>query len=204
MIEYPSIPIPTGVSFREIPNAFIFDKLDGSGMRSEWSKKKGWFKHGRRHGLLDESNPQLLCVPDLFMEQLSENLARIAVEQQWKSLIVFYEFWGKNSLAGWHEEDDPKFLTVFDVIPDKEDFLPPKEFRKIFEDQVSTAKFLGQYNFTRGFVDQVYSGQIEGITFEGIVAKAKIKDQIVRAKAKTKPWLDRIKNRFGEDCEYLK
>jgi hypothetical protein len=198
--EYPSIPGSKGQQFREIPNARVFGKLDGSSMRSQWNRTKGWFKHGRRSGLLDDSNPVLLVAPKLFEERLAEPLARIAYAARWQSLVVFYEFWGKESVAGLHADGDPKFLTIFDVAPN-DAMLEPDLFRKLFEGKVETAPYLGTRNWTRGLVEQIRLGQLEGLPFEGAVAKAaeRRSDVIVRAKAKTQRWIDRVMEIHGPE-----
>ena len=41
MKEYPAIAQSIGTAVRELPNAYVFDKLDGSNLRFEWNKKKG-------------------------------------------------------------------------------------------------------------------------------------------------------------------
>lgn len=200
MKDYPSIPRSSGQTFQEIPNAHIFDKLDGSNMRSEWNRKQGWYKHGKRNGLIDASNPHLVQVPKLFEERLAEPLAKLARDNRWQGLLVFYEFWGTNSIAGLHYEQDEKFLTVFDAVPEKRGFLGPQEFRRLFEDVVPTARFLGTHNFTRGFVDRVRSGAFDGPTFEGVVAKAGTRHDIVRGKAKTQRWIDRVIEIHGAEA----
>lgn len=194
MKDYPSIPRAMGQSFREIPNAFVFDKLDGTSMRSEWNRKRGWYKHGLRHTRVDESNTLSFFAegPVLFMERLAEPLAKIARDARWQSCIVYYEYWGQKSLAGFHEQDDPKFLTLFDAAADGDDILPPGDFRKLFDDDVPTARFLGRTNWTRGYIDLVRQGQVEGVTSEGVVAKLATRGETVRAKAKTQTWIDRI------------
>ena len=173
--------------------------FDGSNMRFEWNRKQGWYKAGRRHGLLDDSNPALLKAPEVFDAKLAEPLAKIAKEERWDSVIVYAELWGPKSLAGLHDPNDDMRLTLFDVAPYKQGILGPKEFRKLFEDVVETPKFLGIVNWTRGFVEQVYRGEIEGITFEGVVGKAKEdKHHLFMAKAKTKAWVDAIRARYTD------
>lgn len=199
MKDYPSIPLSKGQKFQEIPNAHVFDKLDGSSMRSEWTKKRGWYKHGRRRGLLDDSNPALVVVPEMFERSFAESLARVAVKNKWQHLIVFYEFWGDQSIAGLHFQDDEKHLTLFDAAADKKGIIGPKDFRKIFESEVETAAFLGIHNFTRGFAKRVRDGEVEGITFEGVVAKAGSGHTLVRAKAKTQRWIDRVISIHGNE-----
>lgn len=199
MKDYPSIPR----DFREF-DAYVFDKLDGSSMRSEWSKKSGWYKHGRRKGLLDDSNPHLAQVPTLFERLLAEPLAKIATDNKWRHMVVFYEFWGSKSVAGLHVDGDPKTLSLFDVAADKKGILPPKEFIKHFEGKVQTAEFLGRYRWNRSFIEKVRNNEIEGITFEGVVGKGGTKtNNIVRAKAKTQTWLDCVREIHGKNAEAI-
>lgn len=56
MKQYPSINSSNGQSFKEFV-ADVFDKLDGSNLRFEWSKKQGWYKFGTRHRLFDNTDP---------------------------------------------------------------------------------------------------------------------------------------------------
>lgn len=203
MTEYPSIVNATGQTFREIQRAHVFDKLDGSGCRSEYSRKRGWYKHGQRNGALDDSNPHLTVVPALFMERLAEPLERIARAERWQHLIVYYEFWGRLSLAGNHEAGDPKFLSLFDAEPDDRGILPPADFRKCFEGAVLTAAYLGTAHWTRGYIERVRLGEVEGVTFEGVVGKAHEGRQIVRAKAKTQAWKDRVRAVHGANAQKI-
>jgi hypothetical protein len=197
MKDYPSIPRAMGQAFQEIPNAHVFDKLDGQSMRSEWNRKRGWYKHGMRHTLLDPSTPMVGAVPAMFDAALAEPLARINHDVRWQNVVVYYEFWGQKSLGGIHEAEDPKVLTVFDVLADGE-MLEPVVFRTLFEAQVETARFLGRVNWTRGYIDLVRQGQVEGVTSEGVVAKLSTRRGFLRSKAKTQTWIDRILARHGE------
>lgn len=200
MLDYPSIPRSIGQAFREIPNAHVFDKLDGTSHRSEWNRKRGWYKHGARHTLVGELHPLSFFaeIPALFERTLAEPLAKILTALRWTSGIVYYEYWGAKSLAGYHVEGDPKFLTVFDVAGPDDGILAPGDFRNAFEDLVPTARYLGRVNWTRGYVDLVRSGQIEGVTSEGVVAKLWTRKEIVRAKAKTQAWIDRVMEAHGQ------
>ena len=199
MKDYPSIPR----QFQQY-KAYIFDKLDGSSLRSEWTKKAGWAKHGKRTGLIDGSNPHIEeAMPNLFLDTLAIDLERLARNNRWRHMVVFYEFWGLRSIAGLHYDGDPKALTLFDASIDKKGILGPKRFREAFEDKVPTAKFLGIHNWTRGFVERVLQGDVEGITFEGVVGKAGDKHKIIRTKAKTQAWKDRVKEIHGDRAEAI-
>lgn len=203
MKDYPSIPQSMGTKFQEISGSYVFDKLDGSSMRSEWSSKRSWYKHGRRSGLLDDSNLDLIDVPSLFIHTMGDTLDKLARNMRWQHLIVFYEFWGQKSLGGLHVNGDPKFVTLFDADADKKGIIGPKRFLETFEGVVPTPKFLGIHNFTRGFVNLVRENKVPGVTFEGVVAKAGDGHHIVRAKAKTQQWIDAIRALHGPKAESI-
>lgn len=109
-----------------------FDKIDGSNLRFEWTKKRGWFKFGTRRGLFDESDPIFGEAVHMFNRELSKPLEKIFVAQGWIKVVAFAEFWGERNFAGFHEPDDPKTLTLIDISPYKKDILDPKEFVKLF------------------------------------------------------------------------
>ena len=196
MKSYPSIPRSTGQSFHEF-DAFVFDKIDGSNLRWEWSKKSGWYKFGTRTRLFDLTDPVFGPAIDVFHSTLSEGLEKAARDERWDRMICFTEFWGSKSFAGTHAPNDPKNLTLFDVAPYKRGILGPKEFCKLFG-HLPTAALLGTFRWTRGFVEQVRRGEIEGVTDEGVVGKAGEGHDLTMAKAKTQIWVDKVLARYGE------
>ena len=195
MLVYPSIAHATGQSFRAF-DAYVFDKIDGSNLRAEWSRKRGWYKSGTRERLVDATDKDFGEAPALFAATLSYRLDKIARKARWNHLVVFVEFCGKESFAGQHVPGDPKTLTVFDAIPEKGDLLGPREFLDRFEG-VQIPGFLGRYNWTRGFVERVRLGEIGPITFEGVVGKAMIDRELVMAKAKTQKWIDKVRAKYA-------
>jgi len=193
---YPSIPRSTGQDFQEF-DAYVFDKLDGSNLRWEWARKSGWYKHGTRSRLFDESDEVFGPAIPLFQKTLAEPLEKIARDQRWERMIVFVEFWGPRSLGGLHEPTDEKRLTLFDVNPHKKGILGPQSFLKLFG-HLDIPYFLGTTKWTRGFVEQVRRGEIPNITDEGVVGKAGEGHKLIMAKAKTQTWIDKILARYGE------
>ena len=127
MKDYPSID----ATIRGGP-CYVFGKYDGSSLRSEWDPKKGFWKHGKRNGLLDHSNPHLLKGPDLFREKYEEPLSRIFRAERWRKVVVFYELWGPQSFAGYHVEGDAHTVTLFDVAVDNRGIMFPNEFVRTF------------------------------------------------------------------------
>lgn len=205
MKHYPSISRSTGQHFREF-DAYVFDKLDGSNLRAEWTRKKGWAKFGTRERLFDETDEVFgEAIPD-FMEFMAPVLDPVIKDQRWDQVTVFMEFWGKLSFAGQHVKEDPKFLTLFDVNPYKKGILGPKEFIDLFghlsllsDVPHRVPNCLGKMKWTRGFVEEVRLGNIPGITFEGVVGKGGDGHDLIMAKAKTQAWVDKVKAQYGDE-----
>ena len=196
MKSYPSIPKFSSGSVK----LYTFDKLDGSNLRFEWSKKRGWHKFGTRRRLFDESDKQFGIAIPLFFETLSEPFERIVINNRWERVVVFVEFWGKNSFAGYHENEE-KMLTVFDIDVFRKGILPPKEFLNLFGE--FGPNYLGCVNWTHKFVEKVFLNQIDGITFEGVVGKCEQKKKILMYKAKTQQWLDKVKEKFADRADEI-
>lgn len=209
MKEYPSIPRSVGNAFRELPDAYVFNKIDGSNLRFAWSRKRGWHKFGTRSRLFNQDDWQFGRAIPLFQETLGDPLAKIFKAQRWEQCIVFTEHWGPSSFAGNHHEpgtnkpldpDDQMRVDLIDVAPHRQGLLGPAEFVRLFS-HLPSAKLLGRFHWTRGFVERVWCGEIEGITFEGVVGKighGKTHD-LVMAKAKTKAWVDKVMARYTPD-----
>jgi len=189
---YPSIPRFSGKS-RDL---YTFDKLDGSNLRFEWTKKKGWHKFGTRKRLFDETDIIFGSAIPLFMESLSEPIGKVFADKNWQKTIVFVEFWGHESFAGVHIEDDPKFLTVIDISIHRLGMLPPKEFLTYFEE--FGPAYLGYHRWNKEFVDLVHSGESDlSISFEGIVGKTMQKNVMVMYKAKTREWINKVRRSYN-------
>jgi len=195
MKPYPSILQSTGQKFREF-DAYVFDKLDGSNLRFEWSRKRGFYKHGTRNRLFDHTDDQFGDAVELFHKTLAEPLGKVAKKEGWDGLTVFCEYWGPGSFAGEHIPGEPKKLTLFDANPYKKGILGPKAFLDLFG-HLELPRFLGKLRWTRGFVDRVRKGEVEGITFEGVVGKGGDRHDLVMAKAKTQAWIDKVLVKYG-------
>lgn len=88
---------------------------------------------------------------------------------------------GTESFAGNHRPDDPKFLTIIDVSPHQKGILDPKEFVKLFGE--FGPKYFGAIPWNQPFIEQVKLGQLDGVSFEGVVGKAIRGKKIVMVKA---------------------
>lgn len=190
MKSYRSIAQNKGEPGREF-TAHVFDKLDGTNLHFEWSRKNGWRRFGTRARLLDKTHPIFGKAMDLFRSTLGEDIAKIATAQGWQELVAFAEFWGDNSFAGRHNPDDTKRLTLFDVAPYKQGILGPEDFLRLFG-HLAIPKYLGIHTWNAAFVQDVYEGKLSGVTFEGVVGKAGKSHQLVMAKVKTRAWVEKV------------
>ena len=198
MKTYPSIDkaIRPGIAI------YAFDKLDGSNMRAEWRRKQGFYKFGRREGLLDDTNPILRRAEPLFMEKYSEDLGRIFADQRWEQVVVFSEFWGPRSFAGIHHPDDEQTVTMFDVSVYKKGMMEPAPYLKLFDGKVDIARCLYRGNANADFVEAVQTGTLEGMAFEGVVCKGawdRKAGMPLMFKVKNRAWLERLKKHCGDD-----
>lgn len=187
MKSYPSIT----TKFNNQVPLVIFDKLDGSNIRAEWSKKKGFYKFGTRTRLVDESDPMLGGTPKLIQDKYGDDLARIFQEQRYERAIAFFEFWGPKSFAGSHDlTSTENTVTLIDVNPYKKGILAPQEFIELFWD-VELPSVLHKGRLTTEIVDRVKASTLNGMTFEGVVCKyahPKLKHAAM-FKIKSRAWL---------------
>lgn len=192
MKSYPTIT----KNLREDIYIYAFDKFDGSNIRAEWNKKQGFYKFGSRNQLIDETS-DLGGSISLIKEKYEEDLSRIFVKQKWASIVCFFEYYGPNSFAGHHVDDDLT-VTLIDVNPYKEGILQPVKFIKLFK-YVDTPKVLFEGYITTDFVDKVKNSELPGMTFEGSVCKGVDYGKIVMFKIKSQKWLDKLKIFCGND-----
>jgi len=189
MKAYPTIS-------RKIQNtkAYVFDKLDGSNIRVEWTVKNGFNKFGSRKRLLGTDQEIIVEAYDLLDDKYQSELKSVFVKQRWQKVTCFFEFWGENSFAGFHENEEHK-LTLIDVNPYKSGIMNPDEFVKLFG-HMSIAKLLYIGNVNQDIVNQVRNSTFEGMTDEGVVCKIKtVRKQLspVMFKIKSNAWLKRLK-----------
>jgi hypothetical protein len=205
--DYPHILNCSGQSFRAVSGAHVFDKLDGNNIRAEYSRKQNWHKFGTRTQRIDHTDKVLGGVLAVFMAQQSEALTKMARDERCERVTVFGEYYGEKSFVGIHQPDaeDPKKYTVFDISPYPQDvILGPKQFLKLAEKyHFDTPRYHGQFNWTRGFMTEVWEGRVD-CAFEGVVGKAAERDELILVKAKTKGWIEKVRAQYTpEEAEKI-
>jgi hypothetical protein len=208
MKDYPSIPyIADGLPSGEF--WYVFDKLDGSNIRAEWSRKKkggkATWRFGRRHGLLDDTNEFLPEAQDLIRKQCCGILEKLFWDRMWERATAFFEFRGENSFAGHHQNEEHT-VTLIDVAVYKKGLLEPGKLIKMFGDlPLPGILFRGQLDEDdeRELIERIHADELEGVTSEGVVFKsARFERKLghpLMFKVKTEAWKQRLKEFVGGD-----
>lgn len=196
-LEYPSISseIVWGGPY------YMWDKLDGINLRTEWSKKRGFYKLGARHTHLDdryrEEATQLI---EFQRPGLVEGFRRL----RWDHAICFFEFYSEHSLAGYIPPNETKMIGLLDVTGPSEEFLDTRDFHKIFYERVQTAKLLMKGNFNQEVYRAVKDGTFPDMGQEGMLVKGPPtkKDALpTMFKCKRDSWFASVRKQFGEKAE---
>lgn len=201
MKQYPTI----AGDVRPDVDIYMFDKLDGSNIRAEWSPKRGFYKFGSRKQLIDE-NHFLGESISLIKRDHEKVLGEIFKKERFEKATCYFEFHGPKSFAGDHAKDEPHVCTLLDVEVYKKGFMAPKDFLKAFQGQVPIPAMLYHGKANQEIVAQIRNGTFPGMTFEGVVCKAAAYKQWtlpVMFKIKNIKWLDKVFEIHGHDRRLL-
>lgn len=197
MYRYPEIKGPSKAPH---DHCFAFEKLDGSNMRFEWGPKRTWYKFGSRNQLIDKNYPILGKAIDMFQEEFAGAMDLVfRKDKDFRNIqgaTAFAEFFGPNSFAGQHVDEDPKELVLFDVHIHKKGIMAPGEFIKKFG-FLSVPKVVYQGVLNESFIQDVRAGRYP--VKEGVVCKGGSGHGLWMRKVKTQAYLDRLKDAFGQD-----
>lgn len=205
MIEYPSIP---NSSKAPRANCVAFDKLDGSNFRAKWTNKRGFDVFGTRTQLINEDDEFWGQMVRLFKSSLSAALDdKFRNDKEYRhdrEIIVFGEFFGKNSFAGRHIDEDEKRIVIFDVLRGHKQrkFVPPLDFIKEFQEIVPIPNVIYHGNLNEEFIQSVRRndfGLNEGVICKGTKPVGNAVGGIWQCKIKTQDYFDRLKLRFANE-----
>src|SRR5262245_5211334 len=112
-----------------------FDKLDGSNIRAEWERKKGWHAFGSRRRPLDASQPILGQAIQLVLDGYGDGLAKALDGRGVRQATAYFEFLGPHSFAGMHDpaelrvpSNEPFRVVLIDVNVHKRGLVSAEEF----------------------------------------------------------------------------
>ena len=196
MKQYPTM---SGKILRGI-DIYAFDKLDGSNIRAEWNRKRGFYKFGSRKRLLGSDQESIVDAQDIIITKYEKDLAIIFKKEGWDRVICFFEFYGNNSFAGQHENERHDVILL-DVNPYKKGIMLPQDFIHTFS-WVHTPHVLHYGKANATFEASVRQGTLKGMTFEGVVCKGpldKKKKMVTMFKIKSHAWLDKLRGYCGDN-----
>lgn len=197
MQEYPSI---SGSQFYDMP-IYAWDKLDGSNIRAKWNRKhKKFVLFGTRERLLDETDPIFGEAPELIRIKYEESLSEIFIKNGYNEVICFFEYYGEESFAGFHNLEKEMTVTLIDVYISKLGFLLSKDFFKLFR-YLDIPKLLYQGKITVPFIESIKNSTLNDISFEGVICKGPYKHPGYpwMCKIKTNQWLNKLKAKCNGD-----
>lgn len=173
-----------------------FDKLDGSNIRAEWNLKSGFNKFGTRRRLLDFAEAPLVEAVSLILDTYVDDLDKIFRKARYDKTTAFFEFSGKHSFAGYHE-DEEHTVTLFDIHVYKRGLLPARDFLNLCESKVHTAPVLYSGKANQGFLESVRDGSLPSMTFEGVVCKGGLDNRRrpISFKVNNRAWLEKLKTK---------
>lgn len=200
MKEYPSISKVLNDYINQ--DCVAFRKYDGTNIRAEWAKKRGWYKFATRGYLFDKTDKNFGDAVGIF-EKSHEALEKTIKDNYPKadSAIVFMEYLGPHSFAGLHDpgilhvdNNDPKELVLFDVNIHKRGFVSPLDFVSKFS-HIRSAEVVYQGRLTEDFIKDVREKKYP--IDEGVVCKGGEGHKIWMCKIKSWDYLKRIQKFFG-------
>lgn len=204
---YPKIPENTNVF---IDKCYAFEKYDGTNLHWAWNLVKGWHSFGtrrtqfslNRNGIdeFTQTHPELQAAPHIFNDKMRDSLTSFLCRFKTcaAGVIIFTEFYGPNSFAGGHSEEDARCntqkLTIIDVSIGNKIISP----RLLIEDFDSfggfdVAKVVYRGKYTGQFTEDVRKGKFN--VNEGVVVKGIVNGEVFMTKIKTKDYLKRLQER---------
>lgn len=196
MKAYPSIPSHKDIDLTD-QKFYLFDKLDGSNIRAEWSAKTGFSKFGSRTQLLTEDQTTLYPSIASFNAKYAEELDRRFRAAKIERAVVFFEWLGPGSFAGSHPADPAEmYPVVIDIAVYKKGMMVPEKFLE-FMYGLPTPKLLYHGVVTEKVIAEIRHRLLGGMSFEGVVGKGEKFIQKsggpLTFKIKSYAWLDHLK-----------
>ena len=206
MKEYLSIPgwvdSPKGLP------CIAFYKYDGSNMRVEWSKKKGWHLFGTRNRLFDHTDPEFGAAIPIFLSKYGDAIPKVLRDEKEyqgvKECTVFAEYFSENSFAQYHDFSEPHDVVLFDVNPFKKGIIGPRQFVKHFG-HLHIPAVIYEGNFNQPFIRGVQRGDFpvkEGVVVKGNKSNGRPPHNLWMSKVKTNWWMEELRRRAAIDPKY--
>lgn len=219
MKEYNSIPRFIDDKSLLGQQVYAFNKLDGQNFRAKYNPKtKQFVLFGSRTQLVDENNENFSQAIKLFHQYMENELLNIISENSAKNkpfngiseLTFFFEFYGDNSFAGFHDPNDKPKLALIDVFLKKKGYIEPKIFDELFcqNPNINTPQIIMIGKLNMDFVNDIVNNDWTSTNplfpnvKEGVVVKRTtlLKGQrLPMCKIKTNWWINKLHNDFEQE-----
>ena len=205
-----------------------FNKLDGQNFCVKYNPKtKEFGPFGSRRVLVDETSEQFGDAVRWFKNSNYQDILREIVKMASgkkgifngvKEITFFFEWYGDNSFAGFHQEGDNMHLALIDVNLHKKGYLEPDKFIALFKDSgIEIPDLVYKGILTNEIIDAVKKiDSIEPVEFDEMPSSV-IKEGVVfkrstmmkgqkrpSVKVKTSWWLQKLHEKYDEEtCKEL-
>lgn len=225
MKHYNSIPRIQDDGTLKGEEIWAFNKLDGQNFCVKYStKRKEFGPYGSRKRVVDEGDEQFGKTVEFFKNSnIPNELKRLVDENSGKKglfngvqeITFFFEWYGENSFAGFHQEGDEMHLALIDIDIKKKGYIEPKDFYDIFGNNeiIEIPELIYKGKLTNDFIKSINENdwtdencQYPSVK-EGVVCKRStiMKGQkMPKVKFKTKWWLNELHKKYDEEtCKEL-
>lgn len=180
-----------------------FEKYDGTNLHWKWSWLSGWHAFGTRRtqfplnklGMEEfaKEHTELADAPYIFNDTLRDRLSMFFCQHgafNLHNVTLFTEFYGPNSFAGGHVEEEHE-LVIIDVMQDNK-LMDPEGFVALLQ-EFPIAQVVYEGKYSGRFAEDVRKGKYE--VNEGVVVKGMVDGEVFMTKIKTKDYLKRLEKR---------
>ena len=201
-----------------------YNKLDGQNFCVTYNcRKKTWGPYGSRTRTVDENDLQFGSTVKFFNDSgYKDILANIVKEYSDKrdvfngveEVVFFFEWYGANSFAGFHQEGDKMHLALIDVFLKKKGYIEPKDYEMCFRGSgVEMPELVYSGPLDADIIEKVQNNDWtypdcwkfnvkEGVVFKrSTILKGQRRPSV---KVKTKWWLEKLHSMYSEEeCKKL-
>lgn len=207
-LVYPKIPDTTNCPLKK---CWAFEKYDGTNMH--FTFKKGEFiSFGTRRDSFSfnedgfkeftKAHPELHKSIEVFDKYIAEYLFLYNSNM---SGILFTEYLGPNSFAGYHQPNDTMYHIIIDIMSGTK-LLPPEKFLDVFKKPIhgmscktEHAKLIYKGKYSGQFANDVRDGKYP--VNEGVIIKGIDNKEVYMAKIKTNRYMERLKSEFKDNWQ---
>ena len=202
---------------------WAFNKLDGQNIGFKYNARKREFQAScSRKCVVGEDDPMFGPAVRYFNEHYKDKFLKLIKTYSGKGsvfngvdeLMFYFEWYGKHSFAGFHQQGDEMRLALTDVYLKKKDYIEPKTFYNMFchLDWLETPELIYKGKLTMDFVlgiqgnDWTQPGCLFPTVKEGVVVRRStlLKGKMPKVKIKTLWWLTELHKKYSpEDCAKL-